>query len=73
MGKIGERDEEVQTYSYMINKSGCLGGSVVQCLPSAQAVIPESYDRVLHWAPYMEPAPPSPHVSASLSVCVSPE
>ena len=47
---------------------GCLGGSVVELLPSAQGVILGSWDGVLHWAPCMEPASPSACVSASLSV-----
>ena len=44
---------------------GCLGGSAVECLPLAQGVIPDSRDRVPHWASCMEPTPPP---SASLSV-----
>ena len=47
---------------------GCLGGSAVEHLPSAQGVILESRDRVLHWAPSMEPASPSTCFSASLSL-----
>ena len=50
---------------------GCLGGSVVEHLPSAQGVILGSGDPVPHCAPCMEPASPSAHVSASL--CVSHE
>ena len=30
---------------------GHLGGSVVECLPLAQVVIPGSRDSALHWAP----------------------
>ena len=47
---------------------GCLGGSTVERLPSAQGMIPGSWDQVLHqaWAPHGEPA--SPYVSAPLSV-----
>ena len=45
------------------------GGSVVECLPSAQGMIPGTWDRVLHRAPCKEPASPSACVSASLSVC----
>ena len=54
---------------------GHLGGSAVECLPLAQGMIPESQDRVPHWAPCMEPASPSAYVSASLSLslCVSHE
>ena len=48
---------------------GRLGGSVVEHLPSAQGMIPGSWDRVLHRAPRGEPASPSACVSASL--CVS--
>ena len=48
---------------------GHLGGSVVECLPLAQGVIPGSQDGVPHRAPRKEPASPSVYVSASL--CVS--
>ena len=44
---------------------------MVEHLPSAQGVIPESWDQVLHQAAHKEPAPPSACVSASLSVSVS--
>ena len=47
---------------------GCLGGSVVEHLPSALGVILGSQNRVPHQALYMEPATPSAYVSASLSV-----
>ena len=30
---------------------GCLGGSVIECLPSAQGVMPGSWDGVLYQAP----------------------
>ena len=50
---------------------GRLGGSVVECLPSAQGVFLETRDRVPHQAPFMEPASPSACVSASLCVCLS--
>ena len=43
-----------------------LGGSVVECLPLAQVMIPRSWDQVPHQAPS-----PSAYVSASL--CVSHE
>ena len=36
---------------------GYLGGSVVECLPSAQGVIPGSRDQILHQAPYREHSP----------------
>ena len=45
-----------------------LGGSVVERLPLAQLVIPESWDHVLHQAPCGEPASTSAYVFASLSV-----
>ena len=50
---------------------GCLDGSVIERLPSAQVVILGSWDRVPHRAPCMEPALPSACVSASLSLCLS--
>ena len=39
--------------AHMLLKSlwGCLGGSAVERMPSAQDVIPEFPDRVLYWAP----------------------
>ena len=51
----------------MLNK-GCLGGSEVKCLLSAQGVVPQSRDQVPHQAPLEEHASPSLYVSASLSV-----
>ena len=48
---------------------GCLGGSAVEHLPSAQGVILES--QVPHQAPGMEPASLSAYVSACLSLSVS--
>ena len=62
--KIGEFHIKTQTL-------GHLGGSVVASLPSAQVVIPGSWDQVLHQAPCGEPVSPSACVSASL--CVSHE
>ena len=47
---------------------GCLGGSEVEHLPSAQGVILESLDGVPHQTPCMEPASPSAYVFASISV-----
>ena len=47
---------------------GSLGGSVVECLPLVQVMIPGSWDQVPHRAPHREPASPSASVSASLSV-----
>ena len=53
-----------------IPQEGCvqgrLGGSEVEHLPSAQVVIPKSWDRVPHQTPHGEPASPSACVSASL-------
>ena len=46
---------------------GLLDGSVVERLPLAQVVIPESQDQV-HQASCIGPASPSVYVSASLSV-----
>ena len=48
-------------------KQGHLGGSVVKHLPSAQVVIPGSWDRVPHRGPHGEPASPSACVSAFAS------
>ena len=47
---------------------GCLSGSVVERLPLAQGVIPESWNRVSHQDPFREPASPTGCVSTSLSV-----
>ena len=47
-----------------ISSLGYLGGSMVEHLPSAQVMIPESWDQVLYQAPHKKPA----SVSASLSV-----
>ena len=46
-----------------------MGDSVVEHLPSAQGLIPGSWNRVPYRAPRREPASPSACVSASL--CVS--
>ena len=56
-------------------REGRLGGLVVECLPSAQGMIPGSWDQVLHRAHCREPASSSACVSASLSLslCVSHE
>ena len=48
-----------------------LDGSVIECLPLAQGLIPGSWDQVPHRAPLEEPASPSSYVSAPL--CVSHE
>ena len=60
---------------FNIDVQGCLGGSVVECLPSAQGVILESQDRVLHRAPHgsFSHASPSAYVSASLCVSLTNE
>ena len=47
---------------------GALGGSAVEHLPSAQGVIPGSWDPAPHLAPHREPVSPSVYVSASFSV-----
>ena len=52
---------------------GCLGGSAIEQLPSAQGVIPGSWNQVLHLAPCEELASPSAYGSTSLSLCVSHE
>ena len=54
-----------------MDHGGHLGGSVVECLPSAQVMIPWSWDWVPHQGPYVGPASPSACVSASLSLSVS--
>ena len=51
-----------------ISLQGCLGRSVVERLPLAQALILGPWDRVLHQAPGREPASPSACVSASVSL-----
>ena len=51
---------------------GHLGDLVVELLPSAQGVILEFRDQVLHQALCVEPAPP-PSASVFASLCVSHE
>ena len=46
----------------------CLGGSVVEHLPLAEAMMPRSWYRVPHRAPHGDPASPSAYVSAFLSM-----
>ena len=60
-----------QIYKQINNKheEGHLGGSVVEYLPLAQAMVPESWDQVPHQGPLREPASPSTYVSAFL--CLS--
>ena len=53
---------------YLLNQPACLGGSAVECLPLAQAMIPSFRDRVLRRAPCKEPASPSAYVFVSLFV-----
>ena len=64
--------ETLTFHSYNITlkreKLGCLGGSVVERLPSAQGVNEGSWDRVPYQAPGKKSASPSTYVSASLSV-----
>ena len=54
-----------RTNDLKVHVPGCLGASVVECLPLAQGVILECWDQVPHWAPRREPASPSAYVSAS--------
>ena len=54
-----------------IIKKGSLGGAAVWRLPLAQGAILETQDRIPRRAPCMEPASPSPYISASLSLFVS--
>ena len=51
---------------FEVGAEGRPGGSAVKHLPSAQVVIPGSWDRILHRAPCMELASPSAYVSSSL-------
>ena len=62
---LGCRLEELKGES---KPGGYLGGLAVDRLPSAQGVIPGSWDRVPHQAPCKESAPLSACVSVSLSV-----
>ena len=49
-----------------------LRGSAAERPPSAQGLVPESWDRVPHGAPCLEPAsPPSVCLCLSLSLCLS--
>ena len=47
---------------------GHLGGSVIERLPLAQVMIPESWDQIPYQAPQRKPASPSAYIPASLSV-----
>ena len=53
-----------------MKSQGRLGGSVVERLPLAGAMIPGSCDRILHQAPHGELAS-SPSAYVSASVCLS--
>ena len=60
--------DKVQTYATIKYIGGMPGWlSSYKCLALVQVVILESWVRVPHWAPFMEPASPSAYVSASLS------
>ena len=66
----GRPGQGSRVWSYYIQPvKGRLGGSVVECLPLAQVMILEAWDRVLLQTFHREPASPSAYVSASL--CVS--
>ena len=52
----------------MMGQPGWVNGLVP---PSAQGLILETLDQVLHQAPCVEPASPSACVFASLSLCLS--
>ena len=53
-----------------IGDMGPLGGSVVEHLPSAQGMIPGSWNRVPYWAPSGSLLIPLP-MSLPLSLCLS--
>ena len=59
----------------LVQKSGLGipgGGSAVWHLPSVQGLILQTWDRVLCWAPRMEPASPSAwSLPLSLSLCLN--
>ena len=57
------------TASFTCEVEGCLGGSVVERLSSAQGMIPGSWDRVPHQVHVREPA--SLPMSLPLSLCLS--
>ena len=50
---------------------GCLGGSAIERLPSAQGVILETRNQLPHRAPCMKRASPSACVCAFLSLSLS--
>ena len=60
-----------ERYDENIRKEGCLAGSVIECLPLAQGMIPGSRDQVPHRAPCEELA--SLCLCLSLFLCVSHE
>ena len=55
-----------QGWDKNLEKEGHPGGLAVEHLPWAQVVILGSWVRVLHWAPYGEPASPSACIYVSL-------
>lgn len=60
----GKKNNDLKIYP----ATGRLGGSVLECLPFPQGLIPRPWDQVPHWAPHTEPASPCAYDSASLSV-----
>ena len=63
----GQCTKKKQYYIQKKIAEGRLGGSVVERLPLAQGVVPESQNGVPHQAPLGGPASPSACVSASFS------
>ena len=51
--------------NFHLKNAGHLGGSEVECLPSAQVVNPGSWDQIPYQVPCREPASPSACVSVS--------
>ena len=70
-GKILKENfkSSIWTHHWKMKWLGCPGGSAVEHLPLAQAMIPGSRDQVPHQASCEEPTSPPAYVSASL--CVS--
>ena len=60
-------------FTLKVKELGCLGGSVVECLPSGQGVILGQgiKSHIGELSPHREPAFPSAYVSASVCVCLS--
>ena len=74
--KINLKKMKIKNKNKKLEKVGCLGGSVVKHLPSAQGMILEYRDRVPRQAPCMQPASLPvlclclcPSLSFSLSLC----